>query len=95
MFSDRHLKSTSFVLLIQVPDYFDFVSEPMDFQTIKDKLETLEYSDGKPFVRDMHLVFENCDKYNHVSVSILSIPVACKPWGPHVIPLSIISLLPT
>ena len=45
-------------------DYPEIVAEPMDFQTIKDKLDDDKYSTMNSFAYDMRLVFKNCMKYN-------------------------------
>mmetsp|Transcript_15838 Transcript_15838/g.22941 ORF Transcript_15838/g.22941 Transcript_15838/m.22941 type:complete len:397 (+) Transcript_15838:18-1208(+) len=49
---------------LNIPDYFDIVKEPMDFGTIKKKLNNNVYSSGQEFIRDMELVFHNCRLYN-------------------------------
>jgi len=47
-----------------IVDYFDVVKHPMDFGTIKNKLETHQYDNAKQFFKDVQLVFDNCLKYN-------------------------------
>lgn len=47
-----------------IDDYFDIITEPMDFGTIKRKLTHNVYSEINEFIRDMNLVFSNCIKYN-------------------------------
>ena len=54
---------------LHIPDYFDIIKEPMDFGTIKDRLDKKVYAKedgGGPmkFARDMRLVFDNCATYN-------------------------------
>ncbi|KAH3805994.1 BRCA2-interacting transcriptional repressor EMSY-like isoform X5 [Dreissena polymorpha] len=46
------------------PDYYTIVQNPMDFGTIKRKLETGKYVDFDDFHADMLLVKENCYLYN-------------------------------
>lgn len=41
----------------------------MDLATIREKLNSWEYSDVKSFVADVRLVFANSDKYNLVCKS--------------------------
>ncbi|XP_034176912.2 ATP-dependent chromatin assembly factor large subunit isoform X2 [Osmia lignaria lignaria] len=48
----------------EVPDYHDIISNPMDFGTIKYKLNNGEYETSEQFFGDCHLVFENCQAYN-------------------------------
>ena len=47
-----------------IMDYFDIITKPMDFSTIKKKLSHNFYPDCKSFKADVLLVFENCLKYN-------------------------------
>ena len=49
---------------LNIPDYFDIIKNPMDFSTIKKKLNNFTYTNLKEFCDDMDLVFENCYTYN-------------------------------
>ena len=52
---------------LHIPDYFDIIKEPMDFGTIKERLDKKVYLNGggpMAFARDMRLVFDNCATYN-------------------------------
>ncbi|KAK9088176.1 hypothetical protein Scep_027258 [Stephania cephalantha] len=49
---------------LQIPDYFDIISEPMDLGTIKKKLENGLYSSTNEFAADVRLTFSNAMKYN-------------------------------
>jgi hypothetical protein len=49
-----------------IDDYFDIVTEPMDFGTVKKKLTFNVYTSVGEFSSDMKLVFDNCVKYNGV-----------------------------
>lgn len=44
----------------------ELVETPMDLGTIREKLNSWEYSDVESFVADVRLVFANSDKYNLV-----------------------------
>lgn len=48
----------------EVPDYHDIISNPMDFGTIKYKLDNGDYEKLDEFFSDCQLVFENCRLYN-------------------------------
>ena len=48
----------------EVPDYLDFIQEPMDFSTMQDKLEAGQYLSLEPFERDFNLMIYNCTVYN-------------------------------
>ena len=49
---------------LQIPDYFSIIKNPMDFSTIKKKLNNCTYTKLKEFCDDMDLVFDNCYTYN-------------------------------
>ncbi len=55
----------------QIPDYFNFVKNPMDLGTVKSKLNQNKYRYCKDFLHDINLIFNNCILYNgpehHVS----------------------------
>lgn len=46
------------------PDYYKVVKKPMDFSTIKDKLNFLSYKSHDKFASDVRLVFSNAIFYN-------------------------------
>ncbi|XP_014255496.1 bromodomain adjacent to zinc finger domain protein 1A isoform X2 [Cimex lectularius] len=52
------------VTKVEVPDYHEIIKKPMDFGTIKHKLNMLEYSKNSELIADAHLLFENCSTYN-------------------------------
>ena len=49
---------------LNIPDYPSIVSHPMDFGTIKKKLNLNVYGTLQEFLDDMELVFYNCRLYN-------------------------------
>lgn len=52
---------------LNIPDYFTIIKKPMDFSTIKKRLNSGLYTNFKEFDDDMKLVFYNCIIYNGVS----------------------------
>ncbi len=52
------------VELDRYPDYLKAVSEPMDFGTVKAKIDSGAYTHPGQFNTDMRLVFGNAHKYN-------------------------------
>lgn len=52
------------VSVSEVPDYFDVIKQPMDFSKIKSKLNLGDYSTNEQAMKDVELVFYNCDLYN-------------------------------
>ena len=45
-------------------DYFSFITQPMDFGTILNKLKRSEYENPAGLMSDISLVFSNCATYN-------------------------------
>lgn len=54
----------------EVPDYYDIISNPMDFGTIKSKLGDDKYERLDEFFSDCQLIFENCRLYNKENSSV-------------------------
>ncbi|XP_008590146.1 PREDICTED: bromodomain and PHD finger-containing protein 3 isoform X3 [Galeopterus variegatus] len=52
------------VNLSEVPDYLEFISKPMDFSTMRRKLESHLYRNLEEFEEDFNLIVTNCMKYN-------------------------------
>lgn len=48
----------------EVPDYLEFISQPMDFSTMRKKLEGHAYCSIADLEKDFDLVISNCLKYN-------------------------------
>nr|XP_018914496.1 PREDICTED: uncharacterized protein LOC109042290 [Bemisia tabaci] len=46
------------------PRYYKVIKEPMDLQTMEDKLDNREYFSVSQFKRDFQLIVENCKKFN-------------------------------
>lgn len=49
---------------LRIPDYFLIISHPMDFGTIRKKLEDDTYSSSEAFAADIRLTFSNAMRYN-------------------------------
>ncbi|AFM98861.1 chromatin remodeling bromodomain-containing transcription factor [Encephalitozoon hellem ATCC 50504] len=47
-----------------VPGYYSVIKEPMDMQTMRNKLEQRKYHSVEEFGRDLELIVENCKKFN-------------------------------
>jgi hypothetical protein len=47
-----------------IDDYFNVVSKPMDFSTIRKKLNFNVYTSPHEFVEDVKTIFKNCYLYN-------------------------------
>ncbi|KAJ8924480.1 hypothetical protein NQ315_007277 [Exocentrus adspersus] len=69
----KHKDAWPFIRPVQkneVPDYYDVISKPMDFGTIKYKLNMGEYNEDSQLMQDAVLVFENCNTYNHSDADV-------------------------
>lgn len=51
-------------VLLQIPTYFDIVKKPMDFGTIRKKLESNKYANADQLLKDAKQVFINCYLFN-------------------------------
>lgn len=51
-------------MALNLTDYFDVVTEPMDLGTICSQIEQHEITSKEEFAAKMRLVFENALKYN-------------------------------
>ncbi|XP_023558245.1 bromodomain-containing protein 1 isoform X6 [Octodon degus] len=52
------------VSLKEVPDYLDHIKHPMDFATMRKRLEAQGYRNLRAFEEDFNLIVDNCMKYN-------------------------------
>lgn len=50
--------------LALVPDYSQFVKNPIDFLKIGEKIDSYQYADVQEFIADIRLISTNCRKYN-------------------------------
>jgi len=57
---------------LNIHDYFDIIKNPMDFGTIKKKLNNNAYKKGEDFIKDLDLVFENCRIYNKPDSDVIN-----------------------
>ena len=58
--------------LLNLSDYHNVILEPMDFGTIKSRLEEKHYWSAEECVSDFKLVFNNCYTYNQPGEDIVS-----------------------
>lgn len=56
---------------LKLPDYFVVITRPMDFTTIKKRLENYWYYDALECVADYKQVFINCYKYNRPTEDVV------------------------
>uniref|UniRef100_A0A3P8NN96 Bromodomain containing 1a n=1 Tax=Astatotilapia calliptera TaxID=8154 RepID=A0A3P8NN96_ASTCA len=48
----------------EVPDYLDHIKHPMDFSTMRKRIDAQGYNNFDQFEDDFNLIIENCMKYN-------------------------------
>ncbi|KAE9988213.1 hypothetical protein EG328_000169 [Venturia inaequalis] len=48
----------------EAPDYYNTIKNPMDIGTMMKKLKSFSYKSKKEFVEDLHLIWNNCLRYN-------------------------------
>ncbi|KAF9476670.1 hypothetical protein BDN70DRAFT_882134 [Pholiota conissans] len=48
----------------EVPDYYDVIQNPMDFQTMLKKVKQKQYKSKREFKDDLDLIWSNCLTYN-------------------------------
>lgn len=48
----------------EVPDYYKVIKNPMDLAKIRSKLNTGQYTTNSEVLKDIQLIFANCDLYN-------------------------------
>ncbi|XP_021368810.1 bromodomain adjacent to zinc finger domain protein 1A-like isoform X2 [Mizuhopecten yessoensis] len=63
----KHEESTPFLKPVSkklVPDYHDIIACPMDFSTVRNKINSFIYTDALSIVQDVRLIFSNCAQYN-------------------------------
>ncbi|XP_041833093.1 bromodomain-containing protein 1 isoform X2 [Melanotaenia boesemani] len=48
----------------EVPDYLDHIKHPMDFSTMRQRIDAQAYSNIDQFEADFNLIIDNCMKYN-------------------------------
>nr|XP_060633784.1 bromodomain-containing protein 1 isoform X3 [Anolis sagrei ordinatus] len=52
------------VNLKEVPDYLDHIKHPMDFSTMRERLDGQGYKNLSEFEEDFNFIIDNCMKYN-------------------------------
>ena len=56
---------------LNIPDYHTIIKSPMDFGTIKKRLENNYYYSAKECIKDFNTVFTNCYVYNKAGEDIV------------------------
>jgi len=56
----------------EIPEYYDIIDHPMDYGTMKEKLERGEYRSAQAMQKDFILIMQNCLKFNEKGSDIVS-----------------------
>jgi bromodomain-containing factor 1 len=57
-------------IALKIPDYYNIVTQPMDIQTLDNKLKNHQYNSGDEFHADAKLIFKNCYRYNGANAPV-------------------------
>lgn len=52
------------IVALNIPNYPQVVTEPMDLGTMNDKVKTRKYDNVQTFISDFGLIVSNCEKFN-------------------------------
>ena len=52
---------------LNIPNYLEIIKKPMDFSTVRKKLNNNSYTNLKEYCEDMDLIFNNCLLYNGIN----------------------------
>lgn len=55
---------------LNIPTYHSIIKKPMDFGTVRQKLDRGEYENAKEFEADVRLIFQNCYKFNRAGDNV-------------------------
>lgn len=55
----------------EFPEYYDMIDKPMDYGTMKEKLERGEYRSARAMQRDFRLIMSNCLRFNSPNSDIV------------------------
>lgn len=55
----------------EFPEYYEQISKPMDYSTMKEKLENDEYRSAQSMQKDFILILQNCRKFNSTTSDIV------------------------
>lgn len=53
------------------PDYYEVISDPIDFLEIENKLRNDQFSNEAEFIKSFKLMFSNCRQYNEENSTIV------------------------
>lgn len=59
-----HFNEPVDAVALGIPEYHQIVKKPMDFSTVREKLEGSMYASNKEFAQDVRLVFSNAELFN-------------------------------
>ena len=60
-------------IALGIPDYYEVITQPMDFGTVWDNLDKGSYTSPYFFIRDVQRIWANCKKFNEDDSEIVRI----------------------
>lgn len=66
------------VLCADVPNYFDFITDPMDLGTVKKRMDSTRYDSHEQWADDIRKVWANAMLFNHPGENIRSLMIRVK-----------------
>jgi len=74
---------SSSVIFKQVPDYLDIIKHPMDFSTMRTKVDNNEYFSFESFEDDFYHVWHNATVYNQPETVYYKAGIRIRDAGTH------------
>ncbi|RWS31132.1 peregrin-like isoform X11 [Leptotrombidium deliense] len=69
----------------EVPDYLEFINDPMDFSTMRTKINNNQYTSFSQFEADFHKIIDNCVYYNDKETVYYKAACRLRDTGRHII----------
>ncbi len=69
---------------VQVPDYMEYITTPMDFSTMQKKVDGHQYKGFDDFEDDFNLIVDNCLTYNAKDTSFYRAAVKLRDQVRHI-----------
>jgi len=75
---NAHAQYLVVVLCADVPNYFDFITDPMDLGTVQKRMNSSRYDSHEQWADDVRKVWANAMLFNHAGENIRSIMIRLK-----------------
>lgn len=71
--------------LVEVPDYLDYIKQPMDLSTMMQKIESYQYDSFDNLEEDFNLMIRNCLSYNSKDTVFYKAALKMREQGGHIL----------